>query len=233
MGQLHRRRVTILADYRFLSSAVVDDSFQFIDCEGVNRFGLAKDIRSGVVCIENTRIIIALGNDAKLDQFSNVSSVVVAVINAIFDRYGCVGREVWVAGILPKPLADVQEAENLKIQNKSLFKSVRALVHRKQYPLKFITAYKWLLKRVKNPDGTVDTEPDLIYYEQASNWLNAQGLAHLHLLLAQKLNLRRIKYCWEGMPMVSRRVRKRRVGIPQEEGKEVVSLRQLRKGHGN
>ena len=76
---------TILADYKSFSSVAVDDCFQFVDCSEVNGFQLAKDIRAGIVSMRHSRVVIALGNVAVLDQFTNVASVINAVINAIIE----------------------------------------------------------------------------------------------------------------------------------------------------
>ena len=70
-----RRRATILADYKFYSTAKVDDCFQFVDCGTLGAFDVARDIRAGVIPIENRKVIIALGNSAILDGYTNVSTV--------------------------------------------------------------------------------------------------------------------------------------------------------------
>ena len=204
-GRVHRRRATILADYSFLSTATVDSSFQFVDCSDASGFAMAKDIRVGVIPIENSRVIIALGNAAHLDQFSNVASSATAVVNALIERFGCVGCRIWVLGLLPRPMADCSITERVKNQNKSLFRSVRALIRRKQYPVTFVPLHKWLLKRVKHPDGSMETAMDTMYYEPKTDTLNEHGLAHLHLLLAAELQLRRIHYWWSGMQVVHAR----------------------------
>ena len=61
------------------------------------------------------------------------------------------------------------------------------------------------IKKGEKPKGEVTTEVDEMYYASGSNSLNQQGWAHLHLLLADELKLRRIKYKWEGMPLVERK----------------------------
>ena len=234
-----RRKATILADYKFFSTVKVDDCFQFIDCTEVNGFSLARDICAGIVQVQHSRVVIALGNAANLDQFSNVASVVVAIINAIIDRHGCVNKQIWVAGLIPRPTGSLDTVQMMKQQNKSLFKSVRALVCRKNYPVVFLPVYKWLLKRVKHPDGSFTTEADLIYFEQNSDELNAHRLAHLHLLVAGELDLRRIKYKWKGMPIVnkqnqSRQVMDRITGLQSSgTGNGHGAIKHLRKGHGN
>ena len=105
-----------------------------------------------------------------------------------------------------------------KNQNRSLFKSARVLVRKKSYPVIYLPAYKWLLKRVQNLDDSMDTEVDLIYFENGTDQLNAQGLVHLHLLLAGELQLCRINYKWEGMPVVDRRPVQHKVSSPSETG---------------
>ena len=84
-----QRKLTILADYNFCMTTKIDDSFQFIDCEGVNGRQLAKDIHVGIVPIHHDLVCIALGNSAKIDQYTNVVSTVTAVINALVERFGC------------------------------------------------------------------------------------------------------------------------------------------------
>ena len=169
-----------------------------MDCTDVNGFNLAKDIRVGIMPILHERVIITLGNTAVLDQYIGISSVVTANVNAILECFGCLHKKIWVIGLLPEPLVDTEQIELLKKQNKSLFKSVRALVHRHDYPVKFIAAHKWLLKRSKI-GSDVKVEADGIYYVDGTN---TYGLAHLHLLLANELQLRKIKYQWQGMPVV-------------------------------
>ena len=213
----------------------MDDLFQFVDCTGVDGFSLAKDIRSGVVEIKYGRVAIALGNAARLDHFSNVSTCVTAVINALIERYGCINVKIRVMGLLPRPLAQVEEVECIKSQNKALFKAVRALVRRRNYPVQFVAAHKWFLKRVKNPeDDSTEVAVDCIYYEEGSNHLSESGLVHFHLLLAQELQLRRIKYEWKGMPVVVKKQKKRKVmenSTVSITGKSEVRRNQSRPKH--
>ena len=233
---MERRKATILADYNFSSTAAIDDSFQFINCTGTDGVVLAKDVRAGVVQVEHGRVVIALGNSATLDSFSNVTACVNAVMNALIERFGCLKLNIWVMSLLPRPGAEVQETEYLKRQNKALAKNVRALVRRKNYPIKFITAHKWLLKRVKDPkDETIVTEVDTMYFEEGTNQLNHSGLAHLHLLLAAELRLRKIKYEWKGIPLVMKKVSKRKIFPIAGNGKiqKVKGKHQLTRGVGN
>ena len=204
-------------DYKFYSTAKVDDCFQFVDCCNVNIADLVKDIHSGVVPIANRRVVIALGNSAKLDEFMNVTTIANAIINALVERFGCVGREIVVLSLFPHPLADPFQTQIIQRINKSLFKSVRALVRRKKFPIRFIAGHKWLLKRVKSPDG-IRTDVDNIYYVPGTNNLNEHGLAHLHLLLAQELKLRWIKYKWNGMPVVEQRACRKVLREVQQTG---------------
>ena len=198
-----RRKATILADYKFFTSARIDDCYQFIDCAGANGGQVAKDVRAGVLKIDHRQVIIALGNDAVLNQFTNIASVVMPIATALIERQGCLRTSIWIMSLLPRPLARQEEEQCLKEQNKKLFRSVRALVRRKQYPVTFLTAHKWLLKRVKTPgDDRVRVEIDHMFFEENSNQLNEQGLWHLHLLMAKELGLRKIKYAWSGMPVV-------------------------------
>ena len=129
-----------------------------------------------------------------------------------------------------------------------IFKVIRNMIRKKKYPIQYIPAYKWFLKRVKHPeDGTVTTEPDLIYYDVKSHQLNKHGQVHLHLLLAKELSLKRIEYSWKGMPMVVKKgVRKvkekemehQKVGKDREGRRGITKERscvpmQLRRGHRN
>ena len=167
--------------------------------------------------MEHGGVVIALGNAAPLNQFSNISAVVTLVINALVERFGCTALQIWVLGLLPHPLDDAHQVELLKGQNKSLFLSVRALVHKRGYPLQFIPAYKWLLKWVKHPDGTFEVQVDGIYYVEGTNDLNESGQAHLHLLLARELQLRTIKYKWQGMLVVEHKKVQHKVYKQEEE----------------
>ena len=92
------------------------------------------------------------------------------------------------------PLQHWSKWKLLKVSTKSLFESVRAIVRWKKFPVQFLAAYRWLLKRVKNPDDSITTEVDRIYYQPGTDNLNDQGLVHFHLLLAKELKLRKINY---------------------------------------
>ena len=240
-----RRMATILADYNFSSTARVDNLFHFVDCIDVHGRELARDVRAGVIPIQHRNVVIALGNGAKLDKYTSVARTVVAVINALVERYGCVGLQLVVLAILPRPMATLEETELLKEQNRSLFKVTRSLIRKKQYPIKYVPAYKWFLKRVENPSGEVNVQPDLIYFEEANNAINHDGQVHMHLLLAQMLKLKKISYEWSGMPLI--RVKEvQSVSVKRSEGQssgrgkgrkrefgDWKETRQLRKGHGN
>ena len=166
------------------------------------------DVRAGVIPVQNKKVIIALGNAAVLDNFTNVITTVNAVINALIERKGCVHQQIWICSLLPRLGADEAQNKVLIQQNKGLAKSVRALIRRKQFPLKFITAHKWLLRRMVDEDGTSEVEPDGIFYEENGN-LNQHGLEHLHLLLAKEVQLREIRYSWDKMPTIKRITHKR------------------------
>ena len=196
-------KATILYDYNASISSPADDCFQFIDCSDVNGMQLAKDVRAGVIQLKWKNIVIALGNNAGLDQYTNVTTTVNMLINAIIERKGCVNVQIWILSLIPRIGIDDQQVGVLQMQNRNLFKAVRALVRRKNYPVKYITAHKWFLKREQHEDGTLHVVPDLIYYYRDFQLnLNEQGLAHLHLLIAKQLKLCRIDYSWEGMPLV-------------------------------
>ena len=145
--------------------------------------------------------------------------MVTGIINALIDRFGCVDRSVVVMGLMPRLTSDHAQVEVLKVQNKGLFKVVRSLIRKKQYPLKFIPVHKWFMKRMKNPDGSYDMEVDKFYFELGTDVLNNHGLSHLHLLLASELNLRRIDYQWKGIPMVVKKPGKgRKVKMNDQKG---------------
>ena len=215
-----RRKATILADYKFYSLGSADSSFQFVDCEGIGGMKLARDIRAGVIPIKHTSVVVAIGNAVLLDQFCNVPSAVSSILNALIERFGCVDQFITVMGLLPRPLADPDQVEVIKQQNRSLFKLVRSLVRQKSYPIRFIPVHKWFLKRMKNSDGSLEVEVDTFYYKPDTNILNQHGLVHLHLLLAGELKLRKIDYKWKGMPVVHRGVRRRHSTL--EEGKRLT-----------
>ena len=235
-----QRKATILADYNFTSTAKVDNLYQFVNCQGVGGRELARDIRAGVIPIRHTRVVIALGNDAQLDRFTNIPASVTGVINALIERIGCVRLQVVIIGLLPRRMIDEEQVQVLKEQNVALYKVVRSLVRRRRYPVEFLPAYKWFLKRVKNPDSTIEIEPDSIYYEKNSDQLNYNGQVHLHLLLAGHLKLKKVTYKWEGMPLLVRKDKKKvvleRRAEDVDEHQSVMQGKvplQLRKGHGN
>ena len=72
--------------------------------------------------------MVALGNTATLDGFTNVVVGVNAVIQAIIDRFGCLNVEIMVLGLLPRLQLKVEQLQVLKDQNQALFKVVRNLV---------------------------------------------------------------------------------------------------------
>ena len=214
----------------------VDNLFQFVDCIGVCGRQLARDIRCGIVPVEYPRIVIALGNTAALDGYTDVTRTVAAVVNAIVERYGALNVEIYVLSVLPRPRAAPEEVDIIKQQNRSLFKMVRGVIHRRQLPIKFVTAHKWFLKWVKHPDGTVEVEVDTIYFETQSDALSSNGQVHLHLLMAKLMGLKKIQYSWQGMPVVA--AKHQRVVVSQEKnGGDIKSKgkkpKQLKKGYGN
>ena len=97
--------------------------------------------------------------------------------------------------------------------NKSLVKVVRALVQRKKYPLYFVTAHKWFLKRVKyEAEEDIKVEVDNMFYVPGTVHLNQHGLEHLYLLLAKELGLWNVRYNWLEIPLViKRKLKGRRV----------------------
>ena len=156
----------------------MDDCFQFVDCQGVDFDEVAKDIRSGVIKVKYSCIVIAIGNMASLDNFTNVVVPAMALVNAIIDRYGCMKVKIWVTNLIPHPDADAPMLQVMRKQNGGLMKSVNALVRRKKYPVNHITSHKWFLKRVKNEDGTLETEVDQMLlcqwnYPSESAWAGA------------------------------------------------------------
>ena len=221
MERTSRLKATILCDYNFSTSTALDDSFQFIDCSDADFDELARDVRAGVISIRHSRIIIAIGNQAALDNFTNVISPVNLIINAIIDRYGCVKVNIWTTSLLPRPGISPAMSTVLRKQNKGLFRAVRALVRRRKYPVQHVASHKWFLKRVKNPepDGEIITEVDQMYYVRGTIHLNQHGLEHLYLLLAKELGLWNVQYEWLEIPLVLRRSGKKRKVL--EEIKEV------------
>ena len=193
----------------------VDDSFQFVDCADVDFEHLARDIRAGIIEIKYKKIVIALGNTANFDNYTNVVVPVNAFINALIDRYGCLNVEIWIANIIPRPDATSQEVTMIMKQNKGLWKAVRALVRRRKYPVTHIGSHKWFMKRVRQEDGMFQVCVDRIYCCQGTIHLNQQGLQHLCLLLAKELQLWDVKYQWSEMPIVMGHPNKKRKVFPQ------------------
>ena len=97
--------------------------------------------------------------------------------------------------------------------------------------MEFVPAYKWLLRRIQDKtDGTVQIQPDMMYFDKDSGVLNFYGHVHLHLLIAKQFGLKKISYEWKEMPLVVKSGgRKVTVDNKKAEGK----CKQLRKGHGN
>ena len=147
---------------------------------------LARDIRAGVIPVENNWVVIAMGNSAEFNRFTNMAGVSMSLVHALIERFGCITVQVWVSSISPRPLADPQEVDFIKKQNKAIFRSVRAVVRKKKYLVCYLSCHKWLLKRVKNPEQPekISVKVDNIYYHDGTNVLNEQGLVHLHLLMA-------------------------------------------------
>ena len=208
---------TILSDFNFSTCTTIDDIFQFIDCESVDFDELAKDIRSGVIEIQHDRILIALGNQAAMDNFTHVVAPIMALINAIIDRYGCMRVKIWVANILPRPGADMNVVKIMIKQNTAIKKAIAGMVRRKKYPVQHIISHKWFLKRVKNDDGTLDLEVDGMYFVKGTIHLNKHGLEHLYLLLAKQMQLWNVQYEWDSVPIVIRRKSKRKVLQPIQQ----------------
>ena len=213
-----KEHATIPADFNFSTTTTVDNSFQFIDCTNVDYDKLAKDIRSGVIELQNYKIIIAIGNQAAMDNFTNVVYPVNGLVNAIIDRYGCVNVKIWVLNILPRPLVDRQTTETIQKQNKGLAKVVAALIRRKNYLIVHVSTHKWFLKCVKESDGdALSVQVDRMYYCAGTIHLNQHGLEHFHLLLVKELQLWDVQYEWSEIPIVlARGIKKRRVLQPIE-----------------
>ena len=137
---------------------------------------------------------------------------------------------------LPRPTANLEEKEVLKNQNQSLSRAIRGMVCKQRYPVWLVTAHKWFLKRVKNPDESIDIEEDGIFFEDGSDAINQNGQIHLHLLLAQVLQLQKISYEWSGMPVVNRKIQWKFSSVGKSKGTVVEKNEvphQMRKGHGN
>ena len=141
---------------------------------------------------------------------------VIALINAVIDRYGCMKIHIWVANLLPRPGASPDMLRIMMKQNKSVKRAIAALVRKKKYPIDHITSHKWFLKRVKNPDGSLDVEVDNMYFVSGTMHLNKHGLEHFYLLLARVMKLWEVNYEWSGMPVVVHRNSRRRVLQPLE-----------------
>ena len=211
-----KKKATILFDYNASTCTAADDMFDFIDCSEANPKDVARDLRSGIT--ENTDVIIAIGNSMVLDNYTNLSGPPLLLAKAIIQRYGCTGVRIYITAMLPRLGLDVFQEQVLKKQNKSLSRAIRAVVRREKFPINFIPAHTWLLKRVEMLDGSMEIRPDLAYYDQDTGNLSGEGLSHLHLLLGGRLNLRKIEYRWEGMPVVKQKNKKRKVlGVLSEE----------------
>ena len=90
--------------------------------------------------------------------------------------------------------------------NKGISKSVIALVRKKNFPVQYLAAQKWLLKRVEHEGGLQHMVPNTSLFQYGSNHLNDVGLKHLYLLMAKAMQLREIHYEWEGPPVVYEKV---------------------------
>ena len=155
------------------------------------------------------------------------------IVGALVDRYGSINLDISVLSLLPQPTANMEEKEVLKNQNRSLSRAIRGMVHKRRYPVQLVTAHKWFLKRVKNPDESIDIEEDGIFFEEGSDAINQNGQIHLHLLLARVLQLRKISYEWSGMPVVNRKIQSKFSLLGKGKGSVVEVPHQMRKGHGN
>ena len=78
----------------------MDSLFQFIDCVQANARELARDVRSGVIPIQFGNVVIALGNTAKLDKFTDVPGAVMKIVGALVDRYGSINLDISVLSLL-------------------------------------------------------------------------------------------------------------------------------------
>ena len=182
------RRATLLCDFNICTSTPSDDFYNFVDCKDADISNVARDLRAGIIKMEN-RVIIALGNSGTLNNFTNLCTPVNKLITSIIERKGCPKVRVFVMGILPRLRLQPDEEQILKKQNKALGKSVSALIRRRQYPVQFVPAYKWLLKRVIWEDQREELVPDNIYYVQEEGVLSPDGLNHLYLLLAKEVGI--------------------------------------------
>ena len=147
------KKATMFADFDFTTTTQIDSFFQFIDCSEPSPDALARDVRSGVIPIHYSRVVIAIGNTAPMDRFTNVCKPINLLINALVERMGCFRLKVWVLGLLPRPCQDDSQRQVMIRMNKGIGKSVEALIKRKQFPLKYLPAQKWLLKRVEQEGG--------------------------------------------------------------------------------
>ena len=203
---IHRtKKATLLADFNFSTSTRADDFFQFIDCTEVLPHALARDVRSGVITIQHSKVVIAVGNIAPMDKFVNVCTPINLLINALIERIGCFRLKVWVIGILPRPCLDEEQRQIMIQLNRGIKKSVESLARKKDYPIWYLPAQQWLLKRVEDERGNKRMLPDTSLYQVGTNDLNDVGLKHLYLLLAKELRLRKIRYDWEGPPVMFER----------------------------
>ena len=146
MAQLERKKVTILADYSFCMTSKVDNLYQFVDCRDVDLKALAVDIRAGVIDIKHSRVVVALGNTAVLDRYTNVATGVTAVTHALIERYGAVNIQVIMMGILPRLRLDTVQLDILKKQNNALSKTVCNMIRHRKLPVEYLPAYKWAVK---------------------------------------------------------------------------------------
>ena len=210
MSTRYREHATILADFNFSTTTAVDDCFQFVDCSDVDFDDLAKDIRAGVVEIMNKKVIIVIGNLAAMDNFTNVIHPVNLMINSLIDRFGCVNVEIWVVNVLPCPAASEDQMQVICKQNRGLAKAVNALIRRKRYSLHHVNSHKWFLKRVKCDEGKMEIQVDGMFYHSGTVHLNQHGLEHYYLLLVRELKLWQVQYEWSEMPVVKKRVTKKR-----------------------
>ena len=106
----------------------MDDLFQFVDCREVDFDDLARDIRSGVIEIKYPKIVISIGNQAAMDNCTNLVVPTNAIINALVERFGCLNIRIWVANVILRPDASPSVVQVIRKQNKGLWKAVRALV---------------------------------------------------------------------------------------------------------
>ena len=132
----------MLSDFNFTATTAIDDSFQFIDCSEVDFDVLAKDIHAGVLQIQHSKIIIAVGNVATMDNFTNVVHPVMGIINALIERYGCLHTRIWVVNVLPCPGVSEEVTAVVPMQNRGLARAVNALVRKKAYPLMHLRSHK-------------------------------------------------------------------------------------------